>query len=99
MIISKRNNTTKKDIANNISKNLGIPKTYAEKILNDTISILTQMCKLNTIIKIKNFGTFKKVHKHKRIGRNPKNKKVYEIKERKIISFKQSTRIRNKINQ
>jgi nucleoid DNA-binding protein len=99
MPISKRVNTTKKNISNNISKNLGIPKAYSEKILNDTIDILIQISKFNSIVKIKNFGTFYKLHKLKRMGRNPKNRKAHEISERKTISFKASTYLKNKINK
>ena len=36
---------------------------------------------------IKNFATFRIIDKGERIGRNPKNKKIYKIKARKSLSF------------
>ena len=56
MRIIRRDNIKKKDIVKNVNSNIGIPKVYASKILNDLIYILiTNLC-IHGKIKIKNFG-------------------------------------------
>jgi Bacterial nucleoid DNA-binding protein len=47
---------------------------------------------------IKNFGTFKTINKRERKGRNPKNKKIYKISERRTLSFRVSKKLNDKIN-
>ena len=95
---NKRDNLTKKDIANTKYSYFGVSTLYARKILDDTINILIAGLKKNGTLKINKFGSFKVKYKKKRTGRNPKNKQMHEISSRKIISFKISTYLKNKIN-
>lgn len=96
--MKKRNNFSKKDISKSINKKFGISISHAQKIFEDTINILITGLKQDNFIKIKDFGTFKVLNKNKRIGRNPKTKVNFEINERKIVSFKPSKKIKDKIN-
>ena len=59
MTASKRDNLTKKEISQNISNKLGLPFTFAEKLLNDTFELLTKILKEKDIVKIKNIGNYK----------------------------------------
>ncbi|MBL6857434.1 MAG: HU family DNA-binding protein [Pelagibacteraceae bacterium] len=94
-----RENTHKKDIIKNIYRKIGLPNTYAAQILNDIINILTLNIITKKIIKIKNFGTFYLKKKSKRVGRNPKNKKIdHEISERNVVIFKPSELLKKKLN-
>ena len=54
----KRINIKKKDIAKKVSNEVGIPFTYALKILNDLIYILILDLLLFRTLKIKHFGSF-----------------------------------------
>ena len=49
-------------------------------------------------VKISSFGTFKVNKKKERIGRNPKTKIEAMISARKVIKFKPSLELKNKIN-
>ena len=49
-------------------------------------------------VKIAKFGTFHVRFKKSRIGRNPKTKEKKIISERKVILFKPSKILKNKIN-
>lgn len=93
-----RENTRKKNIANNISNNTGLPLNYSLKIVDDIITMLATNIITKKIFKIKNFGTFTLRKKNKRVGRNPRNKINYEISERNVISFKSSDYLKKKIN-
>ena len=95
----KRNNTKKKDIANNIHINYGIPLSVADKLIDDLISIMINHLYINQSIKIKNFGRFNILNKNERFGRNPKTKKEYTISKRRSVTFKGSDHILNKLNK
>ena len=50
-------------------------------------------------IKISSFGTFKVINKKERIGRNPKTKVEAKILSRKVVKFKPSLLLKEKINK
>ena len=91
-------NFTKKDLTNKIYQNLGFSKNYSSIIIDDFIeSLISELIKKN-IIKISSFGTFKILNKKERLGRNPKTKKEAKISARKIIKFKPSLLVKEKLN-
>ena len=92
----KRINLTKKDISRKINLKTGLPTSYTNKITDDFIIILKNLIK-NKEINIKNFATFKIINKNDRMGRNPKNKKIYKINARKSLSFIASKNFNEKI--
>ena len=96
MAKSKKDNLTKKDISKKINSKTGLPNSYSNKITDDFIDILKILIK-NKEINIKNFATFKTIYKNERLGRNPKNKKIYKIKARKTLSFIISKNLSDKI--
>ena len=57
---------------------------------------VTELIK-NNKIKISSFGTFQVLNKKRRIGRNPKNKTEAIISARKVVKFKPSILVKNKI--
>ena len=81
-----KKNLTKKDISQKINLKTGLSILYTNKITDDLIEILKNLIK-NQDLNIKNFATFKILNKKSREGRNPKTKKIYEIKARKALSF------------
>ena len=93
-----RVNTHKKNIINNIFNKVGIPVNYANKLVDELILILISNIVIKKKLKIKNFGVFNLKKKKKRIGRNPKNKDIYEILERNVVTFKSSEELRKKLN-
>ena len=92
-----RNNTQKKDIINNIFNELGLPKNYTAKLVDDLITTLISNIINQNIFKVKNFGTFSLIKKNKRIGRNPKSKIDHEISERNVITFKAAEHLKKKM--
>ena len=56
---NKRNNLKKQDIGKNIYLKSGISSSYANKFLEDTISILIFGLKKDELLKINQFGSFK----------------------------------------
>ena len=92
----KKKSLTKKDISKKINLKTGLSNLYAKQITDDFIDILKNLIK-NKEISIKNFASFKTISKNERIGRNPKNKKIYNINARKSLSFIASKKLSVKI--
>tara|TARA_B100001540_G_scaffold129597_1_gene115540 strand:- start:470 stop:757 length:288 start_codon:yes stop_codon:yes gene_type:complete len=93
-----RINLTKQEIINSIYMQIGYPKKVSANLLEDFFEIILLNLKKNKKVKIAKFGTFELRFKKKRIGRNPKTKESAVISERKVVLFKPSKELKNKIN-
>ena len=93
-----KHNIQKKDIAEEISKNTGFPKSLSQKIVNDLLICFIEQIS-NSGLYIKNFGKFKMISKKERIGRNPKTKEEYKITSRKAVSFIPSNKFKEFLNR
>ena len=93
-----KKNITKKYLANKIHKNLGFSKNQSFNLVCDFFESITNELVNSSKIKISSFGTFQVFAKKKRLGRNPKTKKEFQISARKVVRFKPSSVIKNKIN-
>ena len=91
-------NITRKKLYNKIHRNLGFSKNIASQIVDDFFELLIDELIKKKEVKISSFGTFKVIDKKERIGRNPKTKVVAKICARKIVKFKPSLKIKEKIN-
>ena len=93
-----KKNFTRKDLSNKVYQNLGFSKNFCSTLIDDFFeSLISELLKLNKI-KISSFGTFEIVNKNERIGRNPKTKVEVKITARKVVKFKSSMSIKNKLN-
>ena len=94
-----KKNFTRKNLSNNIHQNLGFSKNISSLITDDFFeSLVSELIKFNKI-KISSFGTFEVIKKKERIGRNPKTKVEAKIAARKIVKFKPSNTIKEKLNR
>ena len=94
-----KKNFTRKDISNKIFQNLGFSKNLSSEIVDDIFRILTTSIIEFNKIKISSFGTFSVLNKKERIGRNPKTKIEARILARKVVRFKPSSLLKQKINR
>ena len=94
----KRLNLTKNHIVKEINLKIGLSDSYINKIVDSLIEILKVSIKKKEL-NIKNFGTFKTINKNERLGRNPKNKKIYKITARKSLSSIISKKFNDEINK
>ena len=94
-----KKNFTRKDLSHNVHQNLGFSKNISSTLIDDFFEyIVSELIKSN-IIKISSFGTFKIINKKERIGRNPKTRVAAIIAARKVIKFKPSNTIKEKLNR
>ena len=93
-----KKNFTRKDLSYKIYQNLGFSKSYSSTVIDNFFETFIQELLRSNKIKISSFGTFKVIHKKKRIGRNPKTKEEAFIVPRKVVKFTPSLLVKQKIN-
>ena len=94
-----KKNFTRKDISNKVYQNLGFSKNISSIIIDDFFeTLVSELTKLNKI-KISSFGTFEVINKKERLGRNPKTRIEVMISARKVVKFKPSVSIKNRLNK
>ena len=93
-----KKNFTRKNFSNKIYQNLGFSKNYSSTIIDNFFETLIQELIKSHKIKISSFGTFKVINKRERIGRNPKTKEKAIIAPRKVVTFKPSLFVKEKLN-
>ena len=94
-----KKNFTRKNLSSNVHQNLGFSKNVSSLIIDDFFeSLVSELIRFNKI-KISSFGTFEIMNKKERIGRNPKTKAEAKIVARKIVKFKPSNIIKEKLNR
>ena len=94
-----KKNITRKNLSNKVYQNLGFSKNVSSTLIGDFFeSLVSELIKFNKI-KISSFGTFQVVDKKERIGRNPKTKVKAKIVARKVVKFKPSNTIKEKLNR
>ena len=74
---------TKAELIENIAKDAGISKAAAGVTLNSFVDNVTKaLKKKNGKVTLVGFGTFKKMYRKTRKGRNPQTGEVIKIKEK-----------------
>ena len=92
-------NFTRKELSIKIYKNLGFSKNLSSKIIDNFFeTLISEIIKSNKI-KISSFGTFSTLNKKERVGRNPKTKIEAKIFSRKVVKFKPSLILKEKLNR
>jgi len=94
-----KKNLTRKDLSKVIFKSIGFSRNFSSSVIDDFFLLLADEIIRSNRVKISSFGTFKVINKKERIGRNPKTKIETMISSRKVITFKPSLIIKNKLNQ
>ena len=94
-----KKNFTRKDLALKVYQNLGFSKNFSLNIVDDFFEVMvSELIKTNKV-KISSFGTFEIINKKERIGRNPKTKVEAKIASRKVVKFKSSFLLKDKLNK
>jgi len=69
----------------------------ARKIYESTIDVIKDRLSKGENVELRAFGSFKVREKNKRMGKNPKSGEEAVIKERRIVTFKPSKLLKNKV--
>ncbi len=95
----EKNNLTRKELSEALANQLGYARSTCADIVDSFFENMKSTLTQNEPIKIVHFGTFTLRDKKPRNGRNPRTGETIVIKERQMVSFKPSKKLREKINE
>ncbi len=85
---------TRKNLAKNLAENVGLSVSDSENFVNDVFGIIEDGLVKDKKVKILDFGTFEVRYKKSRVGRNPKTQEEFKIKERNVVLFRPTTKLK-----
>ena len=89
---------TKAKLTETITQNTGLPARENAEILESLIDIIKDTLASGEDVLISRFGKFCIKKKNRRKGRNPATGEDMLLDERKIVTFKCSANLRDKVN-
>ena len=93
------NTITRSDVVDAIYSEIGLSRKDSSDILDMVIDEIVKELSAGNDVKLSTFGTFSLRDKSAREGRNPKTGVSAVISPRRVISFKASQTLRNRINR
>ena len=89
---------TKAQIINTIQNHLGLPRKKSSELVETLLEIIKRTLENGEDVLISGFGKFCVKEKRERKGRNPATGEDMMLAPRKVVTFKCSGKLRNKIN-
>ena len=90
---------TKARIVESIQNELDFPKNQSAEIIETLLELIKSTLESGEDVLISGFGKFCVNEKHERRGRNPATGGEMMLKPRRVVTFKCSGKLRNKLNQ
>jgi integration host factor subunit alpha len=90
---------TKARVVDQISKEIGLPKNESTEVVETLIEIIKSTLESGEDVLISGFGKFCVKEKNERRGRNPATGDEMILKPRRVVTFRCSATLRDKINQ
>ena len=89
---------TKDHILGSLQSRLGVSKTESSRLLESVLELIKSSLASGDDVLISGFGKFAVRQKAARLGRNPATGKDLTLGPRKVVTFKCSALLREKIN-
>ncbi len=89
---------TRADLANSVHQQVGLSRSESGDLVKLVLDELSDALVRGESVKLSSFGTFAVRHKKGRIGRNPKTGQEVPITPRRVLSFRPSHVLKDKIN-
>ena len=88
---------TRADLAELLHGHIGLPRSQCATIVEQVIGHMCEALSKGENVKISGFGTFVLRDKSERIGRNPKSGVEVPIAPRRVLTFRASQALRDRI--
>ena len=95
----ERKTLTRQDISETLYRDIGLSKHESALMLEAVLQHISNALIDGKIVKLSSFGTFSPRQKSERVGRNPKTGVTARINARRVISFKPSKLMKDRINK
>lgn len=89
---------TKADIIDIVYEEMGLAKRESAILVEKMFDIIKETLEQGENVKISGFGSFNLQNKSPRQGRNPQTGEQITVSARRVLSFKPSNVLRNKLN-
>jgi integration host factor subunit alpha len=89
---------TKANIIEAIQKDIGLPKKNCTELMENLIETMKKALENDDHILISGFGKFSVNEKQARRGRNPASGENMILKKRRVVTFKCSGKLRERLN-
>ena len=89
---------TKDDLMNSIHQKLGLPKSKSVRLVESLLETVKRKLELGEDVLISRFGKFCVKNKNARRGRNPATGEDLMLGSKRIVTFKCSPVLRDKLN-
>jgi len=90
---------TKADIVEKVNNQFGLSKKESSDLVESVLALIKSTLESGEDVKIAGFGKFEVKQKKARKGRNPSTGETITIDARRILSFKASSVLKERINR
>jgi len=90
---------TRADLANMIVNTVGLSRSESADIVETVLSEVSDALVAGSSVKLSSFGSFTLRNKRARMGRNPQTGEEVPITPRRVLSFRPSHVMKDKINK
>lgn len=90
---------TRVDLAEAVYQSVGLSRTESAELVERVLSLIADTLVSGENVKLSSFGSFQVRSKKERIGRNPKTGEEVPILPRRVLVFKTSNVLKDKINK
>jgi integration host factor subunit alpha len=88
---------TRADLVESINRSVGLPRAEASRMVESILGHITDALAAGEVVKLTGFGTFTLRDKRARVGRNPKTGVEATITPRRVMGFRPSQTLRQRI--
>ena len=93
----RQKTVTRADLANSLHEEIGMSSKDCSYFVEEVLGNMATALANGDEVKIPNFGTFAIRQKNERTGRNPKTNEDHVIPARKVLIFKASKKLKERV--
>lgn len=90
---------TRADLCESVYRKVGLSRSESAELVESFLSEISESLAKGESVKLSSFGSFMVRSKKERIGRNPKTGEEVPISPRRVLVFKPSNVMKDKINK
>lgn len=89
---------TRADLAEAVVRNVGLPRNESQELVELVLGEISDCLSKGEQVKLSSFGSFGIREKGERVGRNPKTGEEVPITPRRVLIFRPSSIMKDRIN-
>ncbi len=90
---------TRAQLAESVYQEVGLSRSESSELVDAILSEISESLIQDGMVKISSFGTFTVREKGSRVGRNPKTGEEVPIEPRRVLVFRASQVLKDRINE